>query len=81
MHIPDLELHQATTLDEAASLMARHAPDARLLAGGTDLLVDLKTGRVAAHHLVSLNGLDELRGDLEAVAHDVVVEVTLAEVD
>ena len=62
MHIPDVELHQATTLDEAASLMARHAPDARLLAGGTDLLVDLKTGRVAVGHLVSLNRIDELRG-------------------
>ena len=62
MHIPNVELHQATTLDEAASLMARHAPDARLLAGGTDLLVDLKTGRVAVGHLVSLNRIDELRG-------------------
>jgi carbon-monoxide dehydrogenase medium subunit len=62
MHIPDLELHQATTLDEAASLMARHSPDVRLLAGGTDLLVDLKTGRVAVGHLVSLRRIDELRG-------------------
>ena len=62
MHIPNVELHQATTLDEASSLMARHAPDARLLAGGTDLLVDLKTGRVAVGHLVSLNRIDELRG-------------------
>jgi len=42
--------------------MARHAPDARLLAGGTDLLVDLKTGRVVLGHLVSLNRIDELRG-------------------
>ena len=47
MYIPEVELHQATTLEEAATLMARHGPDARLLAGGTDLLVDLKTGRVA----------------------------------
>jgi carbon-monoxide dehydrogenase medium subunit len=42
--------------------MARYAPDARLLAGGTDLLVDLKTGRVAVGHLVSLNRIDALRG-------------------
>ena len=62
MHIPDVELHQATTLDEAATLMARHSPDVRLLAGGTDLLVDLKTGRVTVGHLVSLNRIDELRG-------------------
>lgn len=62
MYIPEVELHQATTLEEAATLMARHGPDARLLAGGTDLLVDLKTGRVAVQHLVSLNRIDELRG-------------------
>ncbi|MHC4108115.1 MAG: FAD binding domain-containing protein [Planctomycetota bacterium] len=66
MYVPDVELHQAATLDEAASLMARHGPDARLLAGGTDLLVDLKTGRVSARHLVSLNRLDALRGIAEA---------------
>jgi carbon-monoxide dehydrogenase medium subunit len=65
MHIPDVELHQVNTLDEAAALMARHAPDARLLAGGTDLLVDLKTGRVSVCHLVSLNRLDEMRGVTE----------------
>jgi len=68
MHIPDVELHQVTTLDEAAALMARHAPDARLLAGGTDLLVDLKTGRVSARHLVSLSRLDGMRGVSEEQA-------------
>jgi carbon-monoxide dehydrogenase medium subunit len=42
--------------------MARHAPHARLLAGGTDLLVDLKTGRASTRHLVSLNRIEALRG-------------------
>jgi carbon-monoxide dehydrogenase medium subunit len=62
MHIPEVELHQAATLDEVATLMARHGSDARLLAGGTDLLVDLKTGRASTRHLVSLNRVDALRG-------------------
>jgi len=62
VYLPDVELHQATTLDEAAALMARHAPEARFLAGGTDLLVDLKTGRVSARHLVSLNRIEALHG-------------------
>jgi carbon-monoxide dehydrogenase medium subunit len=62
MHIPDVELHRAASLEEAASLMAHHAPDARLLAGGTDLLVDLKTGRVAVRHVVSLDRIEALRG-------------------
>jgi carbon-monoxide dehydrogenase medium subunit len=62
VYVPDVELHQAATLDEAATLLARYGPTARLLAGGTDLLVDLKTGRVSARHLVSLKRIDELRG-------------------
>lgn len=66
MYIPNVELHQAATLEEAASLMARHAPHARLLAGGTDLLVDLKTGRASTRHLVSLNRIEALRGISES---------------
>lgn len=62
MHLPDVELHRATTLDEAATLMARFAPDSRFLAGGTDLLVDLKTGRVDVRHIVSLNPIEALHG-------------------
>lgn len=66
MHLPDIELHEATTLQEAATVKRRYAPDARLLAGGTDLLVDLKAGRVTAGHLVSVNRIDALRGVSEA---------------
>ncbi len=62
MHIPDIELHQAASLDQAAAAMQRHAPDARLLAGGTDLLVDLKTGRVRVGHVISISRIDALRG-------------------
>jgi len=62
VHLPDIELHQARSLDEAANLLGRFAPDARALAGGTDLLVDLKAGRVKVRHVVSLTRLRELRG-------------------
>ena len=48
VYLPDLELHQPETLEEAARLMQRYTPAARFLAGGTDLLVDLKVARVAA---------------------------------
>ena len=62
MYMPDVELHPSTSLEQAAELMERYGPDARFLAGGTDLLVDLKGGRVHAQHLVSLNRIDALRG-------------------
>ncbi len=62
MYVPDIELHETTSLIEAAALFRQFAPNARFLAGGTDLLVDLKAGRVATKHLISLNQIDELRG-------------------
>ena len=62
MYVPDVELHESHSLEEASALLTRHAPDVRLLAGGTDLLVDLKAGRVSVRHLVSLSRIDALRG-------------------
>ena len=62
MYIPDFQLHKPSTLDQAGALLKQYGLDARLLAGGTDLLVDLKTGRVVADHVVSLHGIDSLCG-------------------
>jgi carbon-monoxide dehydrogenase medium subunit len=62
LYLPDFELHDAASLDEASELLGRYAGDARLLAGGTDLLVDLRTRRYRAAHVISLNRLGELRG-------------------
>ena len=62
MYIPDFELHRPSTLDQAGAILTQYGLDARLLAGGTDLLVDLKTGRVVADHVVSLHSIDGLHG-------------------
>ncbi len=69
MYVPAVQLHHAPDLDQASRLMQQHAPEARLLAGGTDLLVDLKTRRVRVGHLVSLNRIDALRGVSEDRRH------------
>ena len=61
MYLPDLELHQPETLEDATLLMQRYAPAARFLAGGTDLLVDLKVARVAVEHLISMNRIGGMR--------------------
>ncbi len=62
MYLPDFDLHDARTTEEAIGLLDRHAPDARLLAGGTDLLIDLRTRRYSAANVISLNRIAELRG-------------------
>jgi carbon-monoxide dehydrogenase medium subunit len=62
VYLTDVIFHDARTLEEAGSLMTQYAPDARLLAGGTDLLVDLKTGRAKYGHVVSMTGIEALHG-------------------
>ncbi len=45
-------LEQLTTTDEST----------RVIAGGTDLMVELRTGRTKAARVIDIRGLDELRG-------------------
>ncbi len=62
MYLPDVQLHETTSLDDAGELLGRYGDDARLLAGGTDVLVDLKTRRLDVHHIISINGIRQLQG-------------------
>jgi carbon-monoxide dehydrogenase medium subunit len=61
MRIAALEYHDPDSLDEACRLMAAAGGDARLVAGGTDVLADLKQGLLRASCLVSLQRIAELR--------------------
>lgn len=57
------ELHVPESVAEAVALAARHGADARFLAGGTDLIVQIQRGRVAPRHVISLHrvpGLDAI---------------------
>lgn len=53
--------HRPKTLDETFTLLAR-TPDARLVAGGTDLMVRIREGTVRPPALVSLRRVAELAG-------------------
>ncbi len=48
------------TLDEALELLARHAPQARVIAGGTDLLVEFDRGARAPCALIDISRLPNL---------------------
>ena len=61
MKIADVEYHTPDSLKEACALLSRYSRKAGVLAGGTDLLVDLKTEAVACNHIVSLKNLGELK--------------------
>jgi len=60
MILPNFEFHEPTSVAEACDLMARHRGKARLLAGGTDLLVNMKKKVLSPGHLVSLGRIPEL---------------------
>jgi CO/xanthine dehydrogenase FAD-binding subunit len=60
MLLPRFEYRRATSLPQAAMLLAEN-PDARPLAGGTDLLVDLRERRRTPPLLVDVSALAELR--------------------
>ena len=54
-------LYEAQSVDDAVHLMQQH-PQAQIIAGGSDVLVQIREGRRAGVELVSIYGLDELRG-------------------
>jgi CO/xanthine dehydrogenase FAD-binding subunit len=62
MILPKFEYHDPSTLDEACQIMAELKEKARPLAGGTDLLVNMRRGAVSPEHVVSLGRIEELKG-------------------
>lgn len=53
--------HRATGIADAAALLAEH-PQSRLLAGGTDVLIQLHHHNARYRHVVDIHGLAALRG-------------------
>jgi len=76
------EYHEPQTLAEVTALLAAHGETARVLAGGTDLLVQMRKGRQQPRHLLNIKtvaGLNQI-----TVAEDNIeigATVTLAEAE
>ena len=54
-------LYEAESVENAIALRLEH-PEAQIIAGGTDVLVQMREGRRAGKELISIQKLDELRG-------------------
>ena len=59
--MPDFRLLKPATVDEAAALAGQHE-GARFLAGGTDIIVNLRRGIGEASALIDLSGVEDLNG-------------------
>lgn len=60
MRLPRFDYLGPDTLEEALTLLAAHKEEAKILAGGTDLLVRMKKGLLKPKVLISLKALNEL---------------------
>ena len=59
----NFEYHEPASLAEAVDLGARFSEDGRFLAGGTDLIVQMRRAKVAPRHVIGLHrvpGLDQI---------------------
>jgi 4-hydroxybenzoyl-CoA reductase subunit beta len=76
--LADFELLRPQSVEEALSARAAH-PDARLLGGGTDLMVNIRRGIVAPPVLIDMTGVAELRAiKADARALEIGASVTLS---
>ncbi|MBI2218976.1 MAG: xanthine dehydrogenase family protein subunit M [Candidatus Rokubacteria bacterium] len=56
------DYHEPTSIAEAVELAARFGDEARFLAGGTDLLIQIQRGRIAPRHVIGLHRVPGLTG-------------------
>ncbi len=67
MALPEFQVLRPRSIDEAVEMLSKHAPNAQILAGGTDLVPSLKQQLFAPQYLVDLGAIRELRAIL---SHD-----------
>jgi 4-hydroxybenzoyl-CoA reductase subunit beta len=60
--LPIFDFHKPTTLAETMALLAELGEKARIIAGGTDLLPNMKQGLCEPEHVISIQGVSELSG-------------------
>ena len=60
--VPEFEYLEPTSVEEAVTLLDRHGDRARVLAGGTDLIVQMKMERLAPGCLISIRKVPGLDG-------------------
>ncbi len=62
LRLPPYRYHRPQNLDDAVSLKAQFGDTAMFVAGGTDLIPNMKHGLFGPEHLISLRNVRELHG-------------------
>jgi carbon-monoxide dehydrogenase medium subunit len=80
--LPKFNYHTPATISEALDLLSAHGRDAKLLAGGTDLLLAMKKRASVPSHLINLKtipGLSGIRADAKGITIGALT--TIAEIE
>jgi carbon-monoxide dehydrogenase medium subunit len=80
--LPKFDYHTPASISEALELLSAHGRDARLLAGGTDLLVAMKKRASVPSHLINLKtiaGLSGITADAKGITIGALT--TIAEIE
>ncbi len=80
MRLPWFRFHAPTSIAEAARILAAEGPDAMLIAGGTDLLPNMKRRHQTPKTLVSLRHVQELRRSANGAGLALGAGMTLSQV-
>ena len=65
-NLPKFEFLSPKSIKEAISILAKYGPEAKLIAGGTDLLSEMRWGEWSPQYVIALSqipGLDEIQFD------------------
>jgi len=65
--------YHPTELNALFELMQQYPSAYKLLAGGTDLLVRLKSGRIAPKAVIDIKAIPEIQGSIERVGESYVI--------
>ena len=57
---PKFEYLEAGTVEEACSLLSQYENKAKLIAGGTDLLVSMRRGKIAPLYVIDVKAIPNL---------------------
>ena len=62
LRLPPYRYHRPDTVEQAVSILAEHGSSAMPIAGGTDLVPNMKHRLFEPAHLVAMKGIEGLRG-------------------
>lgn len=73
MSLPSFKVLRPKTIEEAVGLLAKHAGNIQIIAGGTDLIPSMKQGLFEPEFVLDLKLIDEMRGISERRGVETVI--------